>query len=386
MARAHQTVVAGLALLLCLTACRSAVPPAPHPVEDAGEYGDGASRRSAREAWFVRQRLYPFASFEEDVRAKAFRAMRTMETRAAGTAAGGAGWVPLGPAPTDSRFPDAWQRTSGRIRSVAVSPADPSIVLIGTSSGGIWRSTDQGETFVPASDDQADLSVASIVFSPSSPSIVYAGMGGEFLGSGVLKSTDAGATWRRVDEQGLPPMAQAARIAVHPTNPEIVLLAQAWKLVDDGTTAASQLFQSIDGGRTWTARLGDFPTDVVFDPAEPSIAYTALPTLILENRPPTIYRSLDAGTTWEPAFAPSLDTSRYMTIRLAVAPARPGRIYAYAYGGLGTFLYVSDDHGETWREQPIEGVRGRAVLFETDPENGDVLYIGQFVDLFRSTD
>ncbi|MGH9457811.1 MAG: hypothetical protein ACRD2J_09265, partial [Thermoanaerobaculia bacterium] len=145
-------------------------------------------------------------------------------------------------------------------------------------------------------------------------------------------------------------------------------------------------FQSIDGGRTWTARLGNFPTDVAFDPAEPSIAYAALPTLIPENRPPTIYRSLDAGTTWELAFTAPLDPSRYVTIRLAVAPARVGRIYAYAYGGLGTFFYISDDHGETWREQPFEGVRGRAVLFETHPEKADVLYIGQFVDLFRSTD
>ncbi|HUP50731.1 MAG TPA: hypothetical protein VNA04_18295, partial [Thermoanaerobaculia bacterium] len=64
------------------------------------------------------------------------------------------------------------------------------------------------------SDDQADLSVASIVFAPSDPAIVYAGMGGEFLGSGVLKSTDGGLTWRRIDESGLPPMAQTVKIAV----------------------------------------------------------------------------------------------------------------------------------------------------------------------------
>jgi hypothetical protein len=67
--------------------------------------------------------------------------------------------------------------TSGRVNAIAVSPANPSLVLAGSSTGGIWRSTDSGESFVPVSDDQVDLTVGSIVFSRSNPIIAYAGMG-----------------------------------------------------------------------------------------------------------------------------------------------------------------------------------------------------------------
>ncbi|HEY5610155.1 MAG TPA: hypothetical protein VIL97_03025, partial [Thermoanaerobaculia bacterium] len=262
-------------------------------------------------------------------------------------------------------------------------------------SGGIWRSTDGGETLAPASDDQADLSVAAIVFAPSDPAIVYAGMGGEFLGTGVLKSTDAGKSWQRIDESGLPPLAQTQRIAVDPHNPDIVLVAQSWRLREDENLDAtniydsldpSHLHQSLDGGRTWRRHLIAFPTDLAFDPHEPSRIYVAVPNQYTENKPPTLARSIDGGTTWDVVLNPPFDPMRTMFLKIAVTPAQRGRVYVYAYGSLGAFLFVSDDHGETWREQSLRGIRSRALLFEADPEKPDVLYFGQYVDLFRSTD
>jgi hypothetical protein len=70
-----------------------------------------------------------------------------------------------------------WGLTNGRLNTIAISPADPKLVLTGASTGGIWRSTDGGETFVPVSDDQVDLAVGSIAFAWSDPNVVYAGMG-----------------------------------------------------------------------------------------------------------------------------------------------------------------------------------------------------------------
>ena len=87
-------------------------------------------------------------------------------------------WTSIGPTPTvASPTPRNFGETSGRINAVAVSPANTQIVLIGSSTGGIWRSVDGGANFAPVGDDQVDLAVGWIAFAPSNPAIVYAGMG-----------------------------------------------------------------------------------------------------------------------------------------------------------------------------------------------------------------
>ncbi|HVR44074.1 MAG TPA: hypothetical protein VMS56_11600 [Thermoanaerobaculia bacterium] len=398
MTRGHIGILVLLSFVLVLQpACRTAdsVPLRSSPAVTTPEPTEGITgddRRSAREAWFLRQRLQPFDSIDGDVRAEALEAIRRMDPlRDAAIAVDADGempaWESIGPAPTESYYPDRWQQTSGRIRAVAISPADPELVLIGSSTGGIWRSSDGGETFVPVSDDQSDLSVASIVFAPSRPETVYAAMGAEFLGMGVLRSDDGGATWRRIDESGLPAMGHAQRIAVAPANPELVLLAQSWRLHDEGDLEVSGIYQSIDGGRTWEPRLSGFATDVVFDPVDSSIAWAALQNSFVENRSATLHRSDDGGTSWELAFTGPFEPTSSVTFRIAISPARPRKITLFSTGfRAGYTNFVSEDHGQTWEERPQSDVRGRALLFEASPEDPDVLYLGQFVDLFRSTD
>src|SRR5207244_11457246 len=99
-------------------------------------------------------------------------------------------WMSIGPKPSISNVP-TWGHTSGRINTIAVKPDDPNVVLVGSATGGIWRSTDGGINFIPVSDDQVDLAVGSIAFSPSNPSIVYAGMRDmtAYVGYGILRST-----------------------------------------------------------------------------------------------------------------------------------------------------------------------------------------------------
>ena len=394
MTRSSLTLLLASSLLI-LPACRSARPLAAttapaYPLPSDGPPGDGEERRnSTREEWFLRQRLYPLDSLQEDVRSKAFLEMQGMAARAkgAGATAETEAWVSLGPAPTVPRY-ESWGRTSGRIRSVAISPASSSIVLIGSSSGGIWRSVDGGGTFAPVSDDEADLTPASIVFAPSDPTIVYAAMGGEFLGTGVLKSIDAGATWFRVDQAGLAPMGQAVRIAVHPTNPELLLLAQIRRLEQSGEIATSGVYQSFDGGRTWQMRLAGFPTDLLFDPTDASIVYAALPNTYLDGKSAAVYRSLDSGASWEAVLVSPFEPRYTSTFRLTASAAKPGRIYAYSSGPTtGYYLHLSDDFGSTWFEQPASGLRnGRHLIFEASPGDAETLYYGTFVDLFRSTD
>ena len=111
--------------------------------------------------WFRFQRAYPFDDVPADARRKAW------DNRPPKAAQHSQTWMPLGPQPTTSAFPANWGNTSGRINAVAVSPANPNLILIGAATGGLWRSTDGGANFVPVSDSQVDLAVGCIAFAPA---------------------------------------------------------------------------------------------------------------------------------------------------------------------------------------------------------------------------
>src|SRR5688572_1876552 len=196
-----------IAALLLFVACRSGNPPIllPHPApEDKG---------LARERWMYELRAYPFDEIPADGRRNALELVkRSAELEAATDPTGSMVWKAIGPLPVDTNWP--WGAATGRVKAIAISPANPSLILVGSSGGGIWRSIDGGRSFKPVSDTQADLAVGSIAFAPSNPNIVYAGMGSEFLGTGVLRSDDAGATWRHVSDNTYGTRGQAPRIVV----------------------------------------------------------------------------------------------------------------------------------------------------------------------------
>src|SRR5262249_3133973 len=149
--------------------------------------------------------------------------------------------------------------TSGRINAIAVSPTNSQIVLIGSATGGIWRSIDGGNAFNPVSDNQVDLAVGTIAFAPSNSNIVYAGMGDNdngYFGTGVLRSTDGGQTWSKINNSGLPEKGQCMKIVVDPADSNKVYLAQ-YNSVDLNTNGSfiSGVYVSSDGGVNWTKTL-----------------------------------------------------------------------------------------------------------------------------------
>jgi photosystem II stability/assembly factor-like uncharacterized protein len=207
---------------------------------------------------------------------------------------------------------------SGRIDTIAISPADPNIVLVGGGTGGIWRSEDAGNNFVQVTDDQIDLAVGSIAFSQSDPSIVYAGMGSgnAYLGIGVLKSTDAGRTWNRVDVN-LPSPAETVDLLVDPADPNHLFLAQ-WAHLSNGTAFASGFLTSTDGGVTWVQKFSGLSRALVRHPANPQILYLAMTRVDrIANAPAGLYKSEDSGNTWTRIYT-SPYTNGGTDIRVAV--------------------------------------------------------------------
>ena len=144
-----------------------------------------------------------------------------------------------------------------RFSTAAGIPGDPSTYYVGAASGGIWKTTDGGDTFEPIFDDQPAQAIGALAVAPSSPNIVWAGTGeawairdADIMGDGVYKSMDAGKTWSHA---GLPETGRIARILVHPTNPDIVLVCALGRAT--GPQQERGVFRTTDGGRTWNQTL-----------------------------------------------------------------------------------------------------------------------------------
>ncbi|HEX8456854.1 MAG TPA: carboxypeptidase regulatory-like domain-containing protein [Pyrinomonadaceae bacterium] len=378
-----------------------------------GEEEDGDEREviDARQRWFMLQRAYPFEAPPAEGRLKAWLARpkdagRGKDGDNSTTRAAAQTWRSIGPSPTTPAFPNNWGVTSGRLNAVAVHPTAPHIILVGASTGGIWRSTDGGAHFVPVSDTHVDLAVGSIAFARSNPSIVYAGMGdldNGYFGTGVLKSTDAGATWSRVSNNSLPPLGTTAEIEVDPTNPNRVYVLQATRTLatsyndmnPDGTLYRNGFYVSTDGGVNWQRTLRGRPRDLAIHPANPQILYLGMTLLDVADGvlgTPGLYKSIDGGMTWLPTPVFSATTPALSDVRVAVTPAAPERVYVIS--GSRTSLRV--DIGETgigglmtWTNKSAAGIDpgqfGYNAYIYVAPNDANTIYVGTR-DIYKSTD
>lgn len=341
---------------------------------------------NGRKDWFTFQRMYPFDSIPRDARQLAWQS-RVEELNSLELA-----WQSIGPTPTASAFPSNWGITSGRINTIAVSPTNSQLILVGGATGGIWRSTNGGTTFAPTSDSQVDLAVQSIAFSPSNSSIVYAGMGdldGFYLGSGVLKSTDSGQTWTRVSNSTLPSPGVTAKIEVDPTNPNRVYLAQYANLGAAGCCFASGFYLSTDGGVNWTQTLPGLPRDLVLNPATPQTLYLGMTRVDDGGSLPGLYRSTNGGSNWTRIYTTPYDSTS--DIAVAVTPANSQAIYIYTGGQINnvfeTRVEVSTNGGSTWTNRGSatldRGQFGYNTYIYVDPTNVNTVYAGTR-DVFKS--
>jgi photosystem II stability/assembly factor-like uncharacterized protein len=310
-----------------------------------------------------------------------------MQSEGVDTAAAVGHWRSLGPTPVRTAFP--WQTASGRINALAISPADPNLILAGASSGGIWRSTDGGTTFAPVSDNHVDLSIGAIAFAPSHPSIVYAAMGSDFLGTGILRSDDGGATWRDVSGPTFSQRGTSLRVGVDASNPERLWVMQTSREVPNGGFLTGVgLYFSEDGGVTWknvlAARLTDFLV-------VPGTSDTLLAAVGESNRnviKPGVHKSVDGGKTWTlilPAGSFFPITGEFV---LGVPANMPNRYYAYGsqdrFSHLHNF-HVSNDSGATWTRTSPNLPAEFPWYLGIDASDPNTVYIG-FRDAYRSRD
>ncbi|HVX40003.1 MAG TPA: glycosyl hydrolase [Gemmatimonadaceae bacterium] len=289
-------------------------------------------------------------------------------------------------------------------RSIAVSGVrgQPNVGYFGATGGGLWKTTDTGKTWTPVTDHQiSSASVGAVAVSESNPNVVFIGTGeGEIRGNimpgdGVYKSADAGKTWKKV---GFENSDAIAKIRIHPTNENVVFVADFGKY---GVPSEERgLFKSTDGGATWKKVLYRGPktgsNDVIFDRANPNVMYATMWEAYRNEwgmssggEGSGLFKSTDGGDTWtDITRAKGLPEGVDGKIDVAVSPANSNRVYALVENENGG-LFRSDDAGATWTKvNENRNIRQRAFYYThviADPKNQDEVYALN-TSAYRSTD
>ncbi len=226
----------------------------------------------------------------------------------------------------------------GRTRSIVVHPTNANIWWAGAVGGGIWKTTDAGQTWACKTDNMPVISVASMAICKNSPDVLYAGTGEGFynfdaiIGDGIFKSTDGGETWQQIAATvGNSNFRYVNRIIVDPNDPDIFTAA-----------TKSGVYISEDGGVSWTESFnsGGNVQQIVANPLLYDNQFIAV-------NGSGIYKSTDGGFTWHFVSNEIANPNR---IEMAISPTDTSIVYAAPVddnsGLLGFFR--SADGGQTW--------------------------------------
>ena len=276
--------------------------------------------------------------------------------------------------------------------AVAGSTARPDEYYMGTTGGGVWKTTDFGKTVVPVTDAYFGGTIGSIDVQQSNPDVVWVG-GGETPirgnvshGDGVWKSTDAGKTWQYM---GLKETQYIARVRIHPTNPDIVYVGALGHVF--GPNKERGVYRTTDGGKTWKNILfrndSTGVADLIMDPSNPKVIYASFwqagrkPWLLVSGGMGSgIFKTTDGGDTWtEITRNPGLPQSGPLgAIGITVSPAKPSRLWAIIEHESNGGVYRSDDAGATWTFMTGDrNLRQRAWYYSklyADPKDTNVVY------------
>lgn len=290
-------------------------------------------------------------------------------------------WQILGPVQQPANNGTGQPNGMGRINALAYDPTNPLRIWAGAASGGLWVTSDGGQSWTGLSDTLPTLGVSSLAVDPINPSIVYMGTGdrdhGDAPGVGVMKSYDGGFNWI-MSNNGMGNRVVGA-LLIHPNNPAILLAA---------TNAG--IFRSVDSAATWTltSSASNFK-DMVFHPTNPNIVYAASGG--------NFFRSVNNGQSWSPVSNGLPGGNRGV---IGVSPHTPDMVY-FLLTNQQTFkgMYRSLDAGlsftmrsdspnimgysPTGSDQSGQSWYNLAIA--VDPDNANTVYAGG-VNVWKSND
>jgi photosystem II stability/assembly factor-like uncharacterized protein len=291
----------------------------------------------------------------------------------------------------------------GRVTAVAGVDSQPNVFYFGAVGGGVWKTTDAGNSWQPITDGQpfGTGDVGAVAVSESDPNILYVGMGEAPIrgnvsyGDGIYKSLDAGKTWKKM---GLENTRQIARIRIHPKNPDVAYACALGHAF--GPNEERGLYRTTDGGKNWKQIYTRGPKagciDVVLDPHNANVIWAGFWEVVrkpwtFESGGPGsgLFKSTDGGDTWtDMTRAPGLPKGVIGTVGVDISPVNSQRIFVQIEAEDGG-IFRSDDGGEKFTKVNDERkLRQRAWYYNRvfcDPKDQDVVY-GTNVNFFKSTD
>ena len=290
----------------------------------------------------------------------------------------------------------------GRSLAVAGHTNQANTYYFGATGGGVWKTTDGGETWNCISDTVFTASsIGAIAVAPTNPNTIYVGTGEAEIrgnisyGDGMYKSNDAGKTWQKI---GLPKSYAISTLAVHPNDENTVFACALGNVFSPNPERG--LYKTKDGGKTWELVLAKNDStgavNVIFDPGNPNIMYACLwqayrnaYSMSSGGQGSGLYKSTDGGETWKNiSTRPGLPKGVLGKICIAISPANTNRIWAMIENENGG-LYRSNDAGATWqRINEDKNLRQRPWYFSQiypDPKDEDILYVLN-VGFWRSID
>ena len=279
---------------------------------------------------------------------------------------------------------------SGRVTAIDVNLSNPSMIYVGTASGGVWLSDNGGVDWRPIFDDQHVLSIGALKINQSNPSEIWVGTGegnprnSQNSGAGVFRSIDGGKTW---EFKGLKDTRVIHRILIDESKDGVVYVGAqgaAW-----GPSEHRGLYKTIDDGNSWDKILyANDQTgiaDLVMDPSNPNKIIAAMweygrtPAFFNSGGPGSgLHITHDGGTTWDRVEAedgfPKGDLGR---IGVAIAPSEPSTVYAIVEAKENA-LYKSNNGGANWHKVGAHENMGNRPFYYSeiyvDPQNENRLY------------
>ena len=261
---------------------------------------------------------------------------------------------------------------SGRFVDLAVVESAPHVFYAASSTGGLWKTTNNGTTFTPLFSNEGTHSLGAVAVHQRDTAIVWLGTGeranrqSSSWGDGVYLSRDGGRSWRNV---GLRASAHIGRIVLHPQETDVAYVAAMGQLW--GPNEERGLYRTRDGGASWQRILhvneNTGVVDVAMDPRDPNILYAASyqrrrTSFGFDGGGPgsALWKSTDAGETWR-KLTNGLPSGEYGRIGIAIFRGDPRIVYVSIEQGLRytastayeepqAGLYRSDDRGETWTQ------------------------------------
>ncbi len=302
----------------------------------------------------------------------------------------------------------------GRVDDVEAVDGNPAVIYVGTAASGVWKTDNNGTTWIPVFDREPNQSIGDIAIAPSNPNIVWVGTGeansrqSTSYGHGLYKSTDAGTSWAFM---GLPDSSIIGRIVIDPKNPDVVYVAAVGDLFKAHPERG--LYKTVDGGKTWAkSKFIDDDTGFIDVAMDPSNSQVLIAASYQRRRTAwgfngggpgsALWKTIDAGKTWKKIEAGGLPAyGQWGRAGLAFARSNPNVVYAMIEPGPQpgggaprpaapdpnlAGIWRSDDKGVTWKLTSNEN--GRAMYFSqvrVDPKDPNTIFLLER-NLYKSVD